>query len=61
MAPSIVAGLLTLGIVRQIGHAFTQVSRNLQYLVQSWPQIVELLSVHKRLREYDNQPENTVS
>jgi peptide/bleomycin uptake transporter len=53
MAPSIVTGLLTLGLVRQIGHAFTQVSRNLQYLVQSWPQIVELLSVYKRLREYD--------
>jgi len=53
MAPSIVAGLLTLGIVRQIGHAFTQVSRNLQYLVMSWPQIVELISVHKRLKEYD--------
>ena len=55
MAPSIVAGLLTLGVVRQIGHAFTQVSRNLQYLVMSWPQIVELISVHKRLKEYDNE------
>jgi peptide/bleomycin uptake transporter len=53
MAPSIVAGLLTLGVVRQIGHSFTQVSSNLQYLVQSWPQIVELMSVHKRLKEYD--------
>ena len=54
MAPAIVAGIVTLGVVRQIGHAFGQVSRNLQYLVQSWPQVVELLSVHKRLKEYDN-------
>ena len=54
MAPSIVAGFLTLGVVRQIGHSFTQVSSNLQYLIQSWPQIVELMSVYKRLKEYDS-------
>ena len=53
MAPSIVAGLISLGLVRQIGHAFNQVAGNLQYLVRSWPQVVELMSVYKRLSEYE--------
>jgi len=53
MAPSIVAGFITLGLVRQITHAFSQVSSNLQYLVRSWPQVVELMSVYKRLREFE--------
>ena len=53
MAPSIVGGLLTLGLITQIGHAFRAVAGNLQYLIRSWPQIVELLSVYRRLSEYE--------
>ncbi len=53
MAPSIVGGLLTLGMIQQIAGAFRAVAGNLQYLIRSWPQIVELLSVVKRLREYE--------
>ncbi|MFC7052424.1 peptide antibiotic transporter SbmA [Hansschlegelia quercus] len=53
LAPSIVAGRLTLGLLQQIAGAFEQVSSSFQYLVNSWTQIVELLSVYKRLRGFE--------
>jgi peptide/bleomycin uptake transporter len=53
LAPSIVAGRLTLGLMQQISGAFEQVSSSFQYLVNSWTQIVELLSVYKRLRGFE--------
>jgi peptide/bleomycin uptake transporter len=53
LAPTIVAGRLTLGVMQQISGAFEQVSSSFQYLVNSWPQIVELLSVYKRLRGFE--------
>jgi len=55
LAPSIVAGRLTLGLLQQISGAFEQVSSSFQYLVNSWTQIVELLSVYKRLRGFEAQ------
>jgi peptide/bleomycin uptake transporter len=53
MAPSIVAGTITLGLLNQISYAFSQVTSSFQYLVNSWPTIVELLSVYKRLRAFE--------
>lgn len=53
MAPSIVAGTITLGLLNQISYAFSQVTTSFQYLVNSWPTIVELLSVYKRLRAFE--------
>ncbi|TIS12894.1 MAG: peptide antibiotic transporter SbmA [Mesorhizobium sp.] len=47
MAPSMVAGALTLGLINQVNSAFSQVTTSFQYLVNSWSTIVELLSVHK--------------
>ncbi|MGO4842264.1 SbmA/BacA-like family transporter, partial [Rhizobiaceae sp. 2RAB30] len=44
LAPSIVAGKLTLGIMTQILNVFEQVRSSFQYLVNSWTTIVELLS-----------------
>ena len=32
----------------------------MQYLLRSWPTIIELLSVYKRLREFERQIENTI-
>lgn len=54
MGPSIVAGTITLGLLNQISYAFSQVSGSFQFLVNSWPTIVELLSVHKRLRAFES-------
>jgi peptide/bleomycin uptake transporter len=50
LAPTIVAGRITLGAMNQILNAFTQVRTSFQYLVNSWSTIVELLSIYKRLR-----------
>ncbi len=54
MVPSIIAGTITLGLLNQISYAFSQVTSSFQYLVNSWPTIVELLSVYKRLRAFES-------
>ena len=42
-----------ISFVQQIIRAFGRVETSLQYLVRSWPIIVELISVWKRLREFE--------
>jgi len=53
LIPTIVAGTITFGILQQILTAFGQVSSSFQYLVNVWPTVVELLSVHKRLQSFE--------
>jgi len=53
LAPSIVAGGLTLGAMQQIIRAFGRVEGSFQYLVKSWPTIVEMISIYKRLRAFE--------
>jgi len=53
LIPTIVIGAITWGILQQILTAFNQVSSSFQYLVNSWPTIVELLSVYKRLASFE--------
>lgn len=53
LAPTIVAGAITLGIMNQILNAFGQVRGSFQYLVNSWTTIVELLSIQKRLHAFE--------
>ena len=55
LAPAIVAGLVTLGVMQQIIRAFGRVEGSMQYLLKSWPAIIELASVYRRLREFENQ------
>ena len=55
LAPTIVAGKITLGPMNQILNAFSQVRSSFQYLVNSWPQIVELISIYKRLRAFESR------
>ena len=55
LAPTIVAGALTLGALQQIVRAFGRVETSFQYLVNSWTDIVELISVFKRLRAFERQ------
>ncbi len=54
LIPTIAAGAITFGILQQIITAFNQVSNSFQYLVNSWPTIVELLSVYKRLVSFES-------
>ena len=55
LAPAIVAAALTYGTMQQIIRAFNRVESSLQFLIKSWPLIIELLSVYKRLREFEKE------
>ena len=55
LAPAIVAGVVTLGVMQQIIRAFGRVEGSMQYLLKAWPTIIELASVYKRLREFEDQ------
>ncbi len=53
LGPSLVAHKITFGTLNQISNAFGRVSGSLQFLISSWSTIVELQSVHKRLRAFE--------
>ena len=53
LAPTIVAGKITLGAMNQILNAFTQVRNAFQYLINSWSTIVDLISIYNRLRAFE--------
>ena len=39
--------------MQQIIRAFSKVEGSMQYILKSWPIIIELASVYKRLREFE--------
>ena len=53
LIPAIAAGIITFGVFQQVRSAFGEVRDAMQYLVKSWPNIVEFLSIHKRLRAFE--------
>ena len=53
LAPTIVAGGLTLGVLTQTTRAFGRVEDSFQFLVRSWTTIVSLISIYKRLRAFE--------
>jgi peptide/bleomycin uptake transporter len=58
LAPAIVGGVITLGTMQQILRAFGKVEGSLMYLFKSWSTIIELISVYKRLREFEKEVKN---
>jgi peptide/bleomycin uptake transporter len=54
LAPAIITGAITLGLMNQILNALGQVRTSFQYLVNSWTTVVELLSIYKRLRAFES-------
>ena len=56
--PTIVSGLITLGIMNQIIRAFNQVASSFQFLVNSWTTLVELASIRKRLLAFEKTFKN---
>ena len=60
LAPAIVAGVVTLGVMQQIIRAFGRVEGSMQYLLRAWPTIIELASVYKRLREFESRIEKNI-
>ncbi len=55
LGPTIIAGAITLGVMQQIVRAFGRVEQSFQYLVNSWDTIVELMSIYKRLRQFESR------
>jgi peptide/bleomycin uptake transporter len=55
LGPTIVAGVITLGVMQQITRAFDKVTEAFQFFVYSWGTIIELISVYKRLRAFEGQ------
>ncbi|WP_023648521.1 putative transporter [Candidatus Pelagibacter ubique] len=55
LAPAIVAGAVTLGVMQQIIRAFGRVEGSMQYILKAWPTIIEFASVYKRLREFESK------
>lgn len=53
LLPAIAAKAITFGVMQQIVTAFTQVTNSFQFLVNTWPTIVELLSIYKRLKAFE--------
>ena len=52
--PAIAAGKMTLGLINQISNIFDKVRESFQYLISSWKTIIELLSIHKRLKAFES-------
>jgi peptide/bleomycin uptake transporter len=55
LGSTVVAGIITLGVMQQIVRAFGRVEMSFQFLVRNWGTIVELISVYKRLRAFEAQ------
>ncbi|MBE8159008.1 MAG: putative transporter [Betaproteobacteria bacterium] len=49
----VVLGIITFGFLNQISHAFSKVAESLAYFVDNWTTVTELMSVVKRLREFE--------
>jgi peptide/bleomycin uptake transporter len=53
LAPSILAGTITLGIYQQVQQAFGQVASSFQFFARAWTTIVELQSIYMRLQKFE--------
>jgi peptide/bleomycin uptake transporter len=54
LVPAIAAGAITFGIFQQVRNAMAEVRDSMQYLVKSWPSIIDLISIYKRLRIFES-------
>lgn len=53
MGPSVLSGIITLGVMMQVVNAFGQVRGSLNIFMNNWTVITELRSIHKRLKEFE--------
>lgn len=54
LGPTFVAAGITFGLFQQIADAFGRVTGAFQFLANSWTTIVELLSVRRRLKDFES-------
>ena len=59
LGPTLIGGVVTLGVMQQIVRAFGRVESAFQFLVLSWSTVIELISVYKRLRAFEQQIHET--
>lgn len=53
IGPTVVSAGITLGVFNQILNAFGRVENSFQFLINSWPRIIELMSIQKRLAAFE--------
>ena len=53
LVPTLITGTITLGLMNQITNAMDQVRGSFQYLINSWPDIVRMISIYQRLRAFE--------
>ena len=61
LGPTLISGVVTLGVMQQIVRAFGRVESAFQFLVLSWSTVIELMSVYKRLRAFERQIQEVVA
>lgn len=53
MAPSLFAGVISLGVLMQINNAFSQVRSSFSVFITNYTSITQLRSIYKRLKEFE--------
>lgn len=53
LTPSLITGVITLGIYQQISDALGQIQFALEFFVNGWGEIIELMSVYRRLHAFE--------
>lgn len=54
LGPTVIAGTITFGVFQQINQAFDQVDRSFRFFASAWSDIVEMISIYKRLRAFES-------
>lgn len=54
LGPTIVSGVITLGIFTQINQAFDKVEESFKFFANAWTTIIDLISVRKRLVHFES-------
>ena len=53
LGPTVIAAGVTFGLFQQILNAFGRVENSFQFLINSWPRIIDLMSIQKRLAAFE--------
>ncbi|WP_062270740.1 putative transporter [Endozoicomonas arenosclerae] len=53
IGPGVIYGIILMGTLNRVAHAFGSVSDSLSYFTENWATVTELLSIIKRLREFE--------
>lgn len=54
LGPTVIVGAISWGVFQQINQAFDQVDRSFRFFASSWNDIVEMISIYKRLRAFED-------